>query len=83
VRAKSGPLKHVSDGETRLVPWEVPRRDPSEPRPQHPEVLAQRRKVQRRWQARQRAAREAASLAEREGAELPATHDAHRVNFGA
>jgi hypothetical protein len=67
----------------RLADWEKPRRDPSEPRPQHPAVLAQRRKAQRRWRARQRAAREAASLAEREGAEQPATHDAYRVNFGA
>jgi hypothetical protein len=67
----------------RLARWEVPRRSPSEPRPQHPEVLAQRRKVQRRSRARRRAAREAAGLAEREGAELPATHDAYRVNFGA
>jgi hypothetical protein len=67
----------------RLADWEVPGRDPSGPRPQHPEVLAQRRRVQRRWRARRRAAREAASLAERESPELPATHDAHRVNFGA
>ena len=29
----------------RLADWEKPRSDPSEPRPQHPEVLAQRRKV--------------------------------------
>lgn len=63
----------------RLADWEVPRRDPSAPRPRHPEVLAQRRRVQRRWRARRRAAREAASLAEREGAELPATHDAYRA----
>jgi hypothetical protein len=51
----------------RLADWEKPRRDPSEPRPQHPAVIAQRRRVQRRWRARQRAARETASLAEREG----------------
>jgi hypothetical protein len=65
----------------RLADWEVPRRDPSEPRPQHPVMLAQRRKVQRQWRARRRAAREVASpFAEREGAELAATHDAHRAN---
>ena len=32
----------------RLAPWEVSRRDPSEPRPQHPRVAAQRR-----WRERQ------------------------------
>jgi hypothetical protein len=44
----------------KLAPWEVPRRDPSEPRPQHPEVVLQRRAAQRRWRERRRAAREAA-----------------------
>jgi hypothetical protein len=40
----------------RLPKWEVPRRDPSEPRPQHPKVSAQRRAARRRWMlARRRA----------------------------
>jgi hypothetical protein len=33
----------------KLAPWEVPRRDPSEPRPQHPEVVVRRQAAQRRW----------------------------------
>jgi hypothetical protein len=39
----------------RLADWEVPRRDPSEPRPQHPEVAARRRAARQRWRVRQRA----------------------------
>jgi hypothetical protein len=33
----------------RLAPWEVPRRDRSEPRPQASEVSAQRRAARQRW----------------------------------
>jgi len=36
-----------------LAPWEVPRRDPSEPRPNAPDVAARRRAARRRWLARQ------------------------------
>jgi hypothetical protein len=39
-----------------LAPWEVPRRDPAEPRPSAPDVAAQRRAAQRRWRERQKAA---------------------------
>jgi hypothetical protein len=46
----------------RLAPWEVPRRDPAEPRPNAPDVAAQRPAARRRWRARQRA-RKAAKLA--------------------
>jgi hypothetical protein len=45
-----------------LAPWEVPRRDPAEPRPSAPELAAQRRTAQQRWRERQRA-RKAAKLA--------------------
>jgi hypothetical protein len=48
----------------KLARWELPRRDPSEPRAQHPEVAARRRATQGRWRARRRAAREAAVAAE-------------------
>jgi hypothetical protein len=37
----------------RLAPWEVPRRDPTEPRPNAPDVAAQRRAARQRWRARQ------------------------------
>jgi hypothetical protein len=40
----------------KLAPWEVPRRDPSEPRPMHPFIRAERRKAARRRQARAREA---------------------------
>jgi len=43
----------------RLAAWEVQRRDLSEPRPNAPEVFAQRQAAWRRWRERQRA-REAA-----------------------
>jgi hypothetical protein len=46
----------------RLALWEVPRRDPVEPRPQHPEVAAERRAARQRWRERQRAVRNAAQL---------------------
>ena len=39
----------------RLASWEVPRRDPAEPRPNAPEVAARRRAARRRWRLRQRA----------------------------
>jgi hypothetical protein len=38
-----------------LAPWEVPRRDPAEPRPAGPELAEQRRITQRRWREDQRA----------------------------
>jgi hypothetical protein len=38
----------------RLAPWEVPRRDPAEPRPNAPDVAARRQAVRQRWLARQR-----------------------------
>jgi hypothetical protein len=40
-----------------LAPWEVPRRDPAEPRPSAPGVAARRRTAQRRWRERRKAAR--------------------------
>jgi hypothetical protein len=46
----------------RLAPWEVPRRNPSEPRPQTAEVVAQRRAARLRSLERKRA-REALQLA--------------------
>jgi hypothetical protein len=42
-----------------LEPWEVPRRDPSERRPMHPRVAAERRDASRRRCARRLAARRA------------------------
>jgi hypothetical protein len=36
----------------RLAPWEVPRRDPAERRPNAPEVVAERLEVNRRWRER-------------------------------
>lgn len=39
----------------RLAPWEVPRRDPAEPRPNEPGVAARQRAARLRWQMRQRA----------------------------
>lgn len=45
-----------------LAPWEVPRRDPAEPRPSAPELAAQRREAQQRWRERQKAARMAPAV---------------------
>jgi hypothetical protein len=39
----------------RLEPWEKPRQDPSDPRPMHPQVLAQRREARRRWREQKQA----------------------------
>ena len=39
----------------RLALWEIPRRDPSEPRATAPEVAARRRAARQQWLARQRA----------------------------
>jgi hypothetical protein len=39
----------------RLARWEVPRRDPAEPRPNAPDVAARRRAARQRWRERQRA----------------------------
>jgi hypothetical protein len=52
-----------------LADWEVPRADPREKRPAHPEVRAARR----RWHGARRAAREAARLAaeRRYGSDFP------------
>jgi hypothetical protein len=44
----------------KLAPWEVPRTDPTDPRPQHPDLVVKRREMQRRWMARKRE-REAAA----------------------
>jgi hypothetical protein len=41
--------------QSKLAPWEVPRRDPAEPRPWHPEVREQRRTARQRWRERSRA----------------------------
>ena len=49
----------------RLARWEIPRRDPAEPRPNAPEVTAQRRAAQL---ARQRARKAAKLAAERDDA---------------
>jgi hypothetical protein len=37
----------------KLAAWEVPRRDPAERRPSHPEVRKQRRVARQRWRARE------------------------------
>lgn len=37
----------------RLAPWEMPRRDPAEPRPNAPDVLVLRRAARQRWRERQ------------------------------
>jgi hypothetical protein len=42
----------------RLARWEVPRRDPAEPRPNAPQVAARRRAARQRWRERQPRARE-------------------------
>lgn len=68
--AKSGVKFRVivrSDGSVErwrqpaLEPWEIPRRDPSERRPMHPRVAAERREASRRRRARRLAARRAAA----------------------
>jgi hypothetical protein len=61
---KFGVITHADGSRERwrqpkLAPWEVPRRDPREPRPRSPEVRAARRAARQRWLARKRA-REAA-----------------------
>jgi hypothetical protein len=53
----------------RLAKWEKPRSDPSEPRPQHPEVAAQRRVARRRSLERKREKETANLAAERDDAE--------------
>jgi hypothetical protein len=55
----------------RLEPWEEPRQDPSELRPMHPRVLAERREARRRQRARGRALREAAATEDDGGASAP------------
>jgi hypothetical protein len=57
-----------------LAPWEVPRRDPAEPRPAAPELAQQRRSWQRRWRQRQR---------RREAPPEPRTHAAQRQAVSA
>lgn len=60
-----------------LAPWEVPRRDPAERRPNAPEVAAERREVTRRWRERKRArALETAATQRDEGAQLAASEAA-------
>jgi hypothetical protein len=72
--AKSGVKFRVivrSDGSVQrwrqpaLEPWEVPRRDPSERRPMHPRVAAERREALRRRRERQRALKAALATTER------------------
>jgi hypothetical protein len=48
-----------------LEPWEAPRRDPSEPRPMHPRVAAERREASRQRRERQRALKAALATTER------------------
>jgi hypothetical protein len=63
VRQAGVPLNMIahSNGEIEcwrqpeLAAWEVPRRDPAEPRPGAPEVAAQRREARRRERERKRA----------------------------
>jgi hypothetical protein len=43
-----------------LAPWEVPRRDPTEPQPSAPELKAQLRERQQRWRDRHKDAEETA-----------------------
>ena len=50
----------------RLAPWEVPRRDPAEPRPNAPDVAARRRAARRRWRECQPLAREDSNVREEE-----------------
>jgi hypothetical protein len=47
----------------RLEQWEQPKEDPSESRPMHPRVLAERREARRRARALKAAAREGAGAA--------------------
>jgi hypothetical protein len=61
----------------RLAPWEVPRRDPAEPRPNAPEVAAQRRAAQRRRRERQRARHAAICF----DAEMPVKHRGRASNI--
>jgi hypothetical protein len=64
----------------RLADWEVPRRDPAEPRPQHPQVAAERRAARQRYRQRQREREAAKVAAERDdvaGADIAA------IAFGA
>jgi hypothetical protein len=72
--AKSGVKFRVivrSDGSVQrwrqpaLEPWEVPRRDPSERRPMHPRVAAERWEALRRRRERQRALKAALATTER------------------
>jgi hypothetical protein len=49
----------------KLAAWEVPRRDPTERRPQHPAVAAQRREAARRRRERQCAHKAAQAATER------------------
>src|SRR6516164_1757082 len=41
-----------SGRQPRLAAWEVPRRDPAEPRPNAPDVAARRRAARQRWRKR-------------------------------
>jgi hypothetical protein len=61
--------------EPYLALWEIPRRDPSEPRPWHPKVSAQRRVARQQWRARkrEREAQFAAESGKAGAAEIPGT----------
>jgi hypothetical protein len=54
-----------------LAAWEKPRRDPCEPRPQHPEIAAQRRAAARRRYRERKRAQEAARVERRIETEFP------------
>jgi hypothetical protein len=56
----------------KLEAWERPRRDPSERRPQHPEVAVERRDAARRRREHQRALKTAKSATEHGGGAQPA-----------
>jgi hypothetical protein len=70
VREAGVPLNMIAHGDgiecwrqPELAPWEVPRRDPAEPRPSAPEIAGQRRAAQRAWRERQRACKAVKSAA--------------------
>src|SRR5262245_5044510 len=52
---KADGVRHLHWRQPRLAPWEVPRRDPAEPRPNALDVTAQRWAARQRWRERQRA----------------------------
>jgi hypothetical protein len=59
----------------KLAPWEIPRRDPAERRPNAPEVLAKRRATQQRRRERQRQRAHAPMLQSRSSQAQRPSHD--------